>query len=61
MNQKEIANVYALLGGTNAWKGAQYPMESTPGDAGTSNIPSSSGANPAPQGANTPPERPKEP
>jgi len=28
MNQKEIANTYALVGGTAAWKNAGYPMES---------------------------------
>jgi len=27
MNQKEIPDVYALVGGTNAWKSAGYPME----------------------------------
>jgi len=29
MNQKEIANTYALVGGTAAWKNAGYPMESS--------------------------------
>jgi rhodanese-related sulfurtransferase len=27
MNQKGIANVFALKGGTQAWKSAGYPME----------------------------------
>ena len=27
MNEKQIPNVYALLGGTQAWKTAGYPME----------------------------------
>ncbi|CAN5398607.1 hypothetical protein BH10ACI3_BH10ACI3_23790 [soil metagenome] len=27
MNQKDIPGTYALLGGTNAWKTAGYPME----------------------------------
>jgi len=27
MNQKGIANTYALLGGTAAWVAAKYPME----------------------------------
>ncbi|MBK8466232.1 MAG: hypothetical protein IPL32_10415 [Chloracidobacterium sp.] len=29
MNQKEISNTYALVGGTAAWKNAGYPMESS--------------------------------
>jgi len=44
MNQKEIANVYALKGGTAAWKGAGFPMEPTAGKA--------------PAAGQTPPERP---
>jgi len=27
MNQNGIANTYAMVGGTNAWKSAGYPME----------------------------------
>jgi 3-mercaptopyruvate sulfurtransferase SseA len=27
MNQKGIANTYALQGGTQGWKNAGYPME----------------------------------
>ena len=27
MNQKGVANVYAMVGGTMAWKNAGYPME----------------------------------
>ncbi|CAN5480121.1 hypothetical protein BH10ACI2_BH10ACI2_08190 [soil metagenome] len=26
MNQKNISDTYALLGGTEAWKAAGYPM-----------------------------------
>ena len=34
MNQKEIANTYALIGGTQAWHNAGYPMEgAAPGSA----------------------------
>jgi len=29
MNQKKIANTYALQGGTQGWKSAGYPMEGT--------------------------------
>jgi rhodanese-related sulfurtransferase len=29
MQQKGITNAAALLGGTAAWKGAKYPMESS--------------------------------
>jgi len=29
MNQKGIANTYALKGGTQGWKTAGYPMEGT--------------------------------
>jgi 3-mercaptopyruvate sulfurtransferase SseA len=43
MNQKDMANVYALQGGTAAWKNAGFPMEA-------------SAAKPA--GEQTPPERP---
>ena len=31
MNQKQIANTYALQGGTQAWKNAGYPMEGAGG------------------------------
>jgi rhodanese-related sulfurtransferase len=27
MNQSNVSNVYAMVGGTNAWKTAGYPME----------------------------------
>jgi rhodanese-related sulfurtransferase len=30
MNQKGIENVFALKGGTQAWKEAKYPMEKSP-------------------------------
>ena len=33
MMQKGIKNASALLGGTAAWKGAKYPMESDEKDA----------------------------
>ena len=31
MNQKGIANTYALQGGTQGWKTAGYPMEGSGG------------------------------
>jgi len=27
LKEKGIGNAYALVGGTNAWKSANYPME----------------------------------
>ena len=46
MNQKEIPEVYALVGGTAAWKGAGYPMEGP------------AAAEPTPQNAAIPPDKP---
>jgi len=46
MNQKQIPDVHALLGGTAAWKSAGYPMEG-----------SGAGAQP-PAPGETAPERP---
>ena len=43
MNQKGVPNVYALVGGTLAWKNAGYPME---GSAGTTT--STAAATPVP-------------
>ena len=48
MNQKGIANVYAMVGGTMAWKNAGYPMESSTGV-----ISSTSASTPAPESPTT--------
>ena len=42
-----MENVYALLGGTQAWKSAGYPMEGTRGRAATTTQPAAATAQPA--------------
>jgi len=53
MSEKGIENVYALLGGTQAWKNAGYPME---GSGTVPGQPAANVATPAPSPVRTAPQ-----